>query len=315
MASRSYKNKKHSFFSILMVVLLALVFIKNQILSYLKSEETFLFRLEYFKAGKNMFLENPIFGVGISGFRDNYRLYREKTSLQYSNYLDEVDSSHNLFIDLFASGGLILGASFCFFVFLILYRLCSHILNCRITNDQIALVGVWFVFIIQSLISPPNISLLIWGFILSGLIVNFTRSNTDSDIIKSIHSKISLKLITISVFLTIFITLPLNLNNYNFRSSLESGYIDNIKKNIGTWPRSEKNILLAAQLLKQNGFLNESLDFAILATTVNSNYFESWLFLAQFDQPINHKKADALRNLGRLDPLYSSYAENVPALP
>lgn len=315
MVSKSYKNKKYTFFGFLLVVILALMSIKNQILSYLKSEETFLFRLEYFKAGKNMFLQNPIFGVGISGFRDNYRLYREKSSLQYSNYLDEVDSSHNLFIDLFASGGFILGASYCLFVGLIVYRMCSHILNTRITSDQIAIIGVWFVFIIQSLISPPNLSLLIWGFVLSGLIVKFNNSKTDSDINKRYHPQISFKLMTIALFLTISITLQVNINNNGFRSSLESGSIERIKKNIGKWPRSEKEILFAAQLLKENGFLNESVDFAILATNVNSNHFESWLFLAQSNQLNNQEKAEALRNLVRLDPAYPNYAKSVEALP
>jgi O-antigen ligase len=307
------KKKKFTLLGCVFVVLLLLVSIKNQILSFFRSEETFLYRLEYFKAGKNMLLQNPIFGVGISGFRDNYRLYREKSSLQYTNYLDEVDSSHNLLIDLFASGGLILGTSYLLFICLVIFRMYSHVLNNSVTNDEIAIIGVWFVILIQSLISPPNLTLLIWGFVLSGLIVKF--SDSDSNIKNDFQAKISLKSTYIPVFLAFLVTLPLNLNDYRFRSSLESGRIESIKLSLTKWPYSEKNLYFTAQLFRENGLFKESIDLATRATNVNSNYFESWLFLIQSNQFNEQEKILFLRNLSRLDPLYPSYGKIIQSSP
>jgi O-antigen ligase len=63
------------------------------------------FRGDFWRTGWEITKDNAIFGVGLDGYRDNYRFYRDQIAAE-RNPNSIVDSSHNVFLDISSGGGL-----------------------------------------------------------------------------------------------------------------------------------------------------------------------------------------------------------------
>lgn len=59
-----------------------------------------------------MFWDNPIFGIGFDGYRDWYFRERTSESIKILGPNDFAENAHNIFIDIAASGGVILIATY-----------------------------------------------------------------------------------------------------------------------------------------------------------------------------------------------------------
>ena len=127
----------------------------------------------YWRAGLEMFINNPFFGVGI----DNYgKFFKEFREVNYSlNYGFSITSTnaHNIFIQYFATGGLFVGLAYLILQLIVLY--CSIKLIFRTQNDEnkivVTLFAAWVAFQAQSLISIENLGGSIWGWLLSGSLI------------------------------------------------------------------------------------------------------------------------------------------------
>jgi O-antigen ligase len=60
-------------------------------------------RGEYWKAGINMALDNPAFGVGLDSYGTFYRAYRDESATVIPGMNTISDAAHNIFIDIVAS--------------------------------------------------------------------------------------------------------------------------------------------------------------------------------------------------------------------
>lgn len=148
----------------------------------------------YWRAGMEMFQENPFFGVGL----DNYGAYfKETRETSYSlKYGFEITSSaaHNSFIQMFATGGIFLGFMYlALTIFVLVYGIRSlSKLNDLDRLIQISLLSAFLTFIAQSLVSIDNLGIAVWGWVLMGAIVGIGKLAKDSE--KKIGSeKLTLK--------------------------------------------------------------------------------------------------------------------------
>jgi tetratricopeptide (TPR) repeat protein len=129
-----------------------------------------------------MLKQNPLFGVGMDRYGAYFKQFRE---VGYPlNYGFDITSSnaHNTFIQLFATGGVFLGASYLILNGYILKRAIFGLKNLT-GNNQILLAGVfsaWVAFHAQSLVSIDNIGISIWGWVLGGSIVGLSISASPS---------------------------------------------------------------------------------------------------------------------------------------
>ena len=145
----------------------------------------------YWRAGLEMFLNNPLTGVGIDRYGSYFKEFRE---VNYPlNYGFEITSSnaHNTFIQFFATGGLFLGATYLALCGYVLKRAIQGIKNTS-GNKKMYLVGVfsaWVAFHAQSLISIDNIGLSIWGWVLAGTLVGLS-SQEESSNDQNVYSKV-----------------------------------------------------------------------------------------------------------------------------
>lgn len=146
----------------------------------------------YWRAGLEMFMNQPLTGVGIDRYGSYFKEFRE---VNYPlNYGFEITSSnaHNTFIQFFATGGLFLGTAYLALCGYVLKRAVQGIKNTN-GNKKIQLVGVfsaWVAFHAQSLISIDNIGLSIWGWVLAGTLVGLSLSTEESSNVQNMYSKI-----------------------------------------------------------------------------------------------------------------------------
>jgi len=135
----------------------------------------------YWDAALKMFLDKPLFGVGLDRYESYFKEYRD---VGYPlKYGFEITSSnaHNVYLQFFSTGGIFVGISYLLLLFFVFIHGIRNIQRNQGDDQKIALLllSAWIGFQAQSLISIDNIGLSIWGWILSGCILglNFNQSH------------------------------------------------------------------------------------------------------------------------------------------
>ena len=136
----------------------------------------------YWRAGIEMLNHHPLFGVGMDRYGAYFKQYRE-VGYPLSYGFDITSSNaHNTFIQLFATGGIFLGATYLVLNAYILRRAVVGLKN--LTGDnRLLLAGIfsaWIAFHAQSLVSIDNIGISIWGWVLGGSIIGLSMSLNSS---------------------------------------------------------------------------------------------------------------------------------------
>jgi O-antigen ligase len=138
----------------------------------------------YWRAGLEMFKDHPLFGVGMDRYGAYFKEYRE-VGYPLSYGFDITSSNaHNTFIQLFATGGTFLGASYLLLNTYILMRAFAG-LKSLTGNNRLLISGLfsaWIAFHAQSLVSIDNIGISIWGWVLGGSIIGLSVSSTSSNV-------------------------------------------------------------------------------------------------------------------------------------
>jgi O-antigen ligase len=130
-------------------------------------------RYYHWIAATNMMKDNFIFGVGIDSFGDYYRLNRVQAAIDLrGTAATGTNNAHNTFLQMGATGGIILLMAYLALTFYIAYR---ALVAFKTQEDKVlvsALVSIWIAFQVQSLVSIDQIGLVVWGWILGGCIVS-----------------------------------------------------------------------------------------------------------------------------------------------
>ena len=261
------------------------------------------FRGDFWRAGWNITQGNPIFGVGLDGYRDSYRLYRDQVAAE-RNPSAMVDSAHNVFLDISSGGGFPLLIIYCGLIFLVLISIFRVVRREKEFNYSFAgIAGAWVAYLAQSVISINQIGLAIWGWVLSGVIIGYeikTRKMTPSITV----SNKSLEPVVISLGLVIglIVSLPLILTDGQFRSTVKAGDVIKIEQNLEHWPQSVIRMNLAAQIFIDGGFANRALTISKKAVKLNPRNFEAWEKIYLNPESDENTKAQALSKMRNLDP-------------
>jgi len=206
-----------SFFGLFLISIIAVAGIlqKGPLERFLYKDSVSL-RGHYWRAGINMFRENIFTGVGIDSYGDFFRLYRDPSfPLKYGYDLTS-NNAHNVPIQMFATGGMLVGMSYLAMIFLVLYFFTKGFkrFGGSESNMLCGVFSAWLAFQSQSIVSIDNIGLTIWGWILGGLILGLTKSenlNSQSLESKSKHQRVksSTTLAIRPVFTGVFLVLAL----------------------------------------------------------------------------------------------------------
>jgi len=263
------------------------------------------YRGDFWRTGWNITIHNPIFGVGLGGYGDNFRSYRDIVSANRIEIGSNVDSAHNIFLDISSGGGFPLLA---IYLGLVLLTVISAVKVIRRSNTfDYAFAGVfgaWVAYTAQSLISISQIGIAIWGWVLSGAIIGYEiNSRSKREIVSVKNDAVDVLAISGGLILGLLLTMPFFIADVQFRSTVRSGDVNKIMAAVQKWPQSVENMNFVTSLFRKGGFSDQSLSIARKAVKVNPKSFEAWqqLYISP-NAPESERKA-ALAKMKELDPL------------
>jgi O-antigen ligase len=176
------RNINFGFFVIIVSIFLTVVALFGMLqkgpLAQLLYKTSVTIRGYYWDAGISMFLSNPLTGIGMDGYGLYFKEFRNpEYSLLYGFEITSTNA-HNTVIQLFATGGAILGMSYLGLLIIILMRGIRLVKNTESCQRMIGLglLSSWIVFQAQSQISIDNIVLSVWGWLLGGSILGLERN-------------------------------------------------------------------------------------------------------------------------------------------
>jgi tetratricopeptide (TPR) repeat protein len=254
----------------------------------------------YWRAGINMFLNNPLTGVGLDRYGANFNQYKDSQFVVERGFELMSSNAHNIFIQIFATGGIFLGISYLSILFYVSYIGLSGIK--RLKGDRrVLLTGIyaaWLAYLAQAVVSIENLGMAAWGWVLGGAIVGISKFKID-DLPTSSGSKKAAQPILSMLFLIIAIVFVFNTSTgetntmkaqllYNSNSTTSSPELYKTAKNIVQGKLTDPLYKLsAATLLNINGnsaegievikelILNDPRNTQALSTLANYYEFEN----------------------------------------
>jgi FtsH-binding integral membrane protein len=261
------------------------------------------FRGDFWRAGWKMTIDNPIFGLGLDGYRDNYRTSRDLVSALRVGSDEMTDSAHNIFLDISSGGGFPLLIIYVFLVGLTILSAVKVIR--RSTGFDVgfaAVLGAWVAYLAQSMISINQIGLAVWGWVLMGTIIGYEINSREKIESKSVKSRYHTVAIGLGLIIGLVAGFPLMVADAKFRSTVKSGDVLKIEASVRQWPQSVTRLTAVAQLLRQGDFPERSIVIAREAVELNPLNYEAWRELSLQPNATESERVQALETMKKLDP-------------
>jgi O-antigen ligase len=178
------------------------------------------------RAAIEMIKSHPLLGVGVDRFGAYFNQYRDPKYPLLYGYKQTVSNAHNVFLELFATAGVLVGLAYLVILIFVGFRAYVAIRS-HSGMEKLVVSGIvasWIVFLAQSLISVDTITISIWGWVLSGAIVGLSlkanESLGDKSVARTVGDQSSsyrglAYALLLIIFLT-FIVVPMNRNETGY---------------------------------------------------------------------------------------------------
>ena len=277
-------------------------------------------RGQYWLAGINMGKENPVTGVGMDSYGNNYRIYRDAHALVLPGKTTVSNAAHNVVVDFFASGGWPLLLSYLALTTLgviAIFRVASRKKSYDATF--VALAGAWLCYELQSVISINQVGLAVWGWLLTGALIGYERSTRENNATsESSHtgrgtkSKAKPQVISpgliagLGGLVGLLIAVPPLASDMAWASATKTGNYNEVAKSLlpsYLHPQTSYRYVGAVALFEQSKLFDQAHELALTAIKFDPENFDSWNALYQISKSTPEEKAHAIQNMKRLDPL------------
>ena len=261
-------------------------------------------RGDFWRSAWRMSIENPLFGVGLDGFVDHYRLNRDLAATIARGSEIRTDSAHNIFFELLSGGGFPLLIIFILVVILVLNSSIQYIkLSTNFDPIHSGLFAAWIAFMAQGFISINHIGLALTGWVLSGALIGYKSEGGKSENLKV--SRIKLKVfsaITFGLVIGLGIGTPPLVIDAKFREALFTSNVAQLVDISDDWPINSDRISTIGGVLRVNGYPNEAIKILRKGIEFNPNHFETWRELSLCTGITESEKKLAENNMKALDP-------------
>ena len=284
-------------------------------------------RGEYWQAGINMALNNPIFGVGLDSYGTFYRAFRNESATINPGVDTISDAAHNIFIDLFASTGFPgFIIYFAFIVYILIQSIRFTIKKPAFDPIFVVLFSSWLAYQAQSLISINQIGLVVWGWVLGGLLLGYTRRSKVEDVKLQIvefseflkvkkHSNTkevpaSIALGTIvggAVFL--LAAAPNFYADAKLRQATSSGSVEKLYLAAKQFPLDANRINYLASIISKDGINEQSVELVRIGLSKFPNDYGLLYSNFQISAPGSKEKIAFGKQLNKADPFNPAFFE------
>ena len=285
-------------------------------LASLLYKDSVTYRGDYWQAGWKMTVDHPIFGVGMDSYGDWYRRSRSIEATLRRGPEVASNAAHNVFLDISSYGGFPLLVIYTALMVLVAISAIKVLRRQTSFNPVFAgLVGGWVAFQSQSIISINQIGLAIWGWVLSGLIIGYeinTRNNSAAvTVVKKgrVASKPlqtsagSVVALFIAFVLGVLAGMPPYVASARYKSALETSNPAVVQQAAYIWPIDSSRMIQVATTLNDNKLEAQGLQVALDATEKFPDNYFVWASLNLMKSATAEQKAQAQREMKRLDPL------------
>lgn len=301
---------------------------KGPLASFLYSYTVDL-RGEYWKAGINMGLGNSIFGVGVDSYGTNYRTYRELSATIAPGVEVTTDTAHNVYIDAFAGIGFPGLLTYLAINGLILFAALKHLKKVKAFDGRfLTLFLCWATYQLQSIVSINQIGLAVWGWLLGGSIIAYTRSYSNENLVdnkgkskipvaKKLQKTQEIVLVDASTSIKIIggavIGLLIALPPFVMDAKLRNFYSGNSGRSeiaiaIGqSWPVDNVRLNKIIVSLASNNQNDQARELAAFAALKFPNDYASWWALYQLTRDGIPEKEFLRSKLHEIDPFNPAY--------
>jgi O-antigen ligase len=304
-----FKNKSRKLYKIITSIqILVIILILSDILQIipwgnLLYENSVSLRGDFWRTAWEMSIQNPLFGVGIAGFGDNFRLFRDlKTALRpESNFIS--DSPHNFLLELSITGGFLLVVIYIFVLLLVFNTSIKYFKLCgQFEKNYTILFSVWIGFLAQSLISVTNIGLSVWGWIMMGVLIGYPKiANYQPNKVLTLRPVILRS--SIGFFIGLIISLPLLIADARLQLSLNNGNPRQIYRAVQVWPQSNIKLYVVADMFRRAGYVSEAKFLVQRSIEVNPINYNAWKVLYSLPNLSKNELNYIEQKLNKLDPL------------
>ena len=274
---------------------------------------TLLSRFDYWRTAISMATSNPFFGVGLDGYGDYYRKYRDDVAFYRFGESLTADTPHNVPLDFFASGGFILGICFLILISIVYLKSVKFLFSTPSINYRfLALFTLLNGYLIQSLVSPNQIGVGVWLWILIGALAGSLVDAHELGTYKlgalnlnkspRVGTKILLSFI---LLMTIPFLLLAQKNDQQFLSAARSTDGTKVLQVIETKPYDTKRFLLAQMAFSGSQLHQYSLGVSRLGVAHNPNSYLLWKSIYENPTTPVQEKIKALAEIKRLEPRFS----------
>ena len=126
------------------------------------------YRGDYWRAGWEMTLQNPFFGVGLDSYGDWYRRTRTLEATLRRGPEITSNAAHNVLLDFSSNGGFPLLIIYLALMILVAISALKVLQRSSGFEPVVAgLIAVWIAYLAQSIISLNQLGLAVWGWIIS----------------------------------------------------------------------------------------------------------------------------------------------------
>ena len=259
------------------------------------------FRGDFWRAGFNMFINNPFFGVGPDGYRDQYRLYRDSVAANRIETTPPINSAHNLFLEMAASGGLPLLISYVSIILLTLFFIFKLSKKSDVFNyGQSGLIACWIGYMSQAMVSVNTIPLSIIGWIFAGKIIGLGINSEGLNI--KIKQKLP-QILSVPLVALFAIAFPIVAGDISFKNALKVQDVNRIKSAAYKYPANVHTAGLVAEIFRLSNLSEIGTQVARDAVKMNPKNFEAWEELYQSKDISVSEKNYILSMMRKLDPL------------
>ena len=278
-------------------------------------KDSVTYRGDYWRAGWNMTINNPIFGVGLDSYGDWYRRSRTIEATLRRGPGTTSNAAHNVFLDFSSYGGFPLLLIYLALMILVVISAFKVIKRSREFNAGfVGLVAGWVAFQAQSIISINQIGLALWGWVLSGLIIGYEINTRGGEVVdeKKVSKKASQPVqasasTTLAMFIGlvigVLIGMPPYLASARYKGALETGNPNVIREAAYIWPLDASRMIQVSMTLNENKLEDQAIVVSLDATKSFPDNYGVWSTLYAMKDASEQQKTQALAQMKRLDPL------------